>query len=572
MTLSNNPTAKKLLHRILLGDGRISIRFRNINIAIFALAFILMVIAMLWAFGSIVRQISADYAGRYAVSSANALSAHIIKEIGLMSKAARSTAVIEWLADEDNNEKKALAYEEMSGIIGELYSNNLYIGVAGTQNEYKVEEDYAAGSIMPFAVLDDNNPDDAWYFVSLATDMDYLLSVGIDHVLKRKRVWLDYNVVQNGVTLGVISTGLEFSHVAGELFSQYGSNNIRGLIIDGNGVIYIDSSLLDNEDFMHHDFETKIEKEFSDPVFLSHVKSYLNSIYDSFMVRREPSGIALSSDPYHYMTIAPIKNTNWSLVLLYDSSSLLSMSLFMPIFLVVPILLIAFALATNTISYRLIFMPLEKLVSSLAHLKDNNKEQIYGVERNDEFGNLSNTIQDLFTKANYDALTGIYNRRFMENNLDRIMMFLSRSNSLLSVLMVDVDFFKKYNDTYGHEKGDICLKAVAQALAGSITRTNDFAARYGGEEFVGILPNTDEAGARVIAESLIENVRKLNIPHVKNAAAPCVTISVGVATGKVGYTQSWTDYLKRADEALYMSKQNGRNQYTYLDFEEHTGL
>jgi len=225
-------------------------------------------------------------------------------------------------------------------------------------------------------------------------------------------------------------------------------------------------------------------------------------------------------------------------------------------------------LATNTMSYRLIFSPLDQLVRSLARLKENKEERIYGVERNDEFGNLSNTIQDLFIKANHDALTGIYNRRFMENNLQHIMEFLSRSNSLLSVLMLDVDYFKKYNDTYGHEQGDVCLKAVSGALAGSITRVNDFAARYGGEEFAVILPNTDEAGARAVAQKLLENVRMLNIPHSQSSVATCVTISIGVTTGAVAFKQSWVDYLKRADEALYMSKQNGRNRFTYLDFTE----
>jgi len=271
---------------------------------------------------------------------------------------------------------------------------------------------------------------------------------------------------------------------------------------------------------------------------------------------------ASTVDAGHYAT----DFTDWSSVIFYDSPSLPGIPIFLPVFAIILILLAAFALSVNTISHRLIFLPLECLVSSLTRLKENGEEHIYGLERNDEFGNLSNTIQDLFTKINYDALTEIYNRRFMENNLTHTMAFLSRSNSLLSAFMLDVDYFKKYNDTYGHKQGDDCLKAVAKAVAGSITRTNDFAARYGGEEFVVILPNTDQAGACLVAQRILDNVRKLNIPHAENAAAPYVTVSVGVTTGLVLYTQSWEDYLKRADEALYMSKQSGRNKYTYLDF------
>ncbi|MCL2812147.1 MAG: GGDEF domain-containing protein, partial [Clostridia bacterium] len=111
----------------------------------------------------------------------------------------------------------------------------------------------------------------------------------------------------------------------------------------------------------------------------------------------------------------------------------------------------------------------------------------------------------------------------MENNLQHAMEFLARANGLLSVLMLDIDYFKKYNDTYGHDQGDVCLKQVAKALASSITGPNDFVARYGGEEFLAVLPNTDEAGARAVAEKLLENVRGLNILHAKNDVAPYVT-------------------------------------------------
>ncbi|MCL2030613.1 MAG: GGDEF domain-containing protein [Oscillospiraceae bacterium] len=170
--------------------------------------------------------------------------------------------------------------------------------------------------------------------------------------------------------------------------------------------------------------------------------------------------------------------------------------------------------------------------------------------------------------SHVDALTGIYNRRYMESGLRRMMEFLSRSNAPISVLMIDIDFFKPYNDTYGHQQGDVCLKAVAQALELALTRENDFVARYGGEEFAVVLPNTGEEGARVIAEKLLDNVRALKIPHEKSLAAPYVTVSVGVTSGSVVYTHCGKDYVQQADRALYASKQGGRNRFTYLEFRE----
>jgi diguanylate cyclase (GGDEF)-like protein len=166
------------------------------------------------------------------------------------------------------------------------------------------------------------------------------------------------------------------------------------------------------------------------------------------------------------------------------------------------------------------------------------------------------------SKIYYDPLTGIYNRRFFDENLKRVLKTLSRSNGMLSLLMIDIDHFKEYNDTYGHSDGDNCLKIVAKALKKAITRTDDFVARYGGEEFVVVLPNTDKKGAHTIAGILLKSILDCNIPHEKNDAANSVTISIGAATGKVTRAQSGDDYIQRADEMLYKSKQSGRNTST----------
>ena len=168
-------------------------------------------------------------------------------------------------------------------------------------------------------------------------------------------------------------------------------------------------------------------------------------------------------------------------------------------------------------------------------------------------------------KAYYDALTGINNRRYFDENLKRLLKTISRSGSVLSLLMIDIDFFKKYNDTYGHSEGDNCLRIVANTISKCITRTDDFVARYGGEEFVVVLPNTDEKGACLIAEKLLHNIQLRRIPHEKSDIADYVTISIGVVTGKTDRMQNMDDYIKKADEMMYASKQGGRNRYTFGD-------
>lgn len=166
-------------------------------------------------------------------------------------------------------------------------------------------------------------------------------------------------------------------------------------------------------------------------------------------------------------------------------------------------------------------------------------------------------------KIFYDPLTGIYNRRFFDETMQRLIRSLSRSGGIISLMMIDIDYFKDYNDAYGHIEGDNCLKSISKVLQDSAVRADDFIARYGGEEFVVVLPNTDAAGARIIADKIMENVRNSKIPHVKSNVADFVTISIGVMTGKVEHTHSSDIYIQLADEMLYESKQGGRNRCTF---------
>ena len=166
-------------------------------------------------------------------------------------------------------------------------------------------------------------------------------------------------------------------------------------------------------------------------------------------------------------------------------------------------------------------------------------------------------------KIYYDPLTGIFNRRFFDENLNRVIKSLSRSGGELSLLMIDIDFFMKYNDTYGHSAGDECLKIIAESLAKGVTRADDFVVRYGGEEFAAVLPNTDEEGACLLADKMLEGIRACGIPHEKSGVSDIVTASIGITTGNVSTRSRADDFIIRADELLYKSKQSGRNRSTF---------
>lgn len=159
-----------------------------------------------------------------------------------------------------------------------------------------------------------------------------------------------------------------------------------------------------------------------------------------------------------------------------------------------------------------------------------------------------------------DGLTQIPNRRRFDECLDSEWKRHYRDKDLFSVIICDIDFFKLYNDHYGHQGGDDCLQKVARAIHECARRPGDLAARYGGEEFVLILPNTDTKGALVVAEKVRMSVTALQIPHEKSKIAKHVSLSLGVATMAPGNDNSPEDLVKEADEALYLAKANGRNQ------------
>lgn len=159
-----------------------------------------------------------------------------------------------------------------------------------------------------------------------------------------------------------------------------------------------------------------------------------------------------------------------------------------------------------------------------------------------------------------DALTGISNRRAFDRCLEKEWERGARSGQPLSLLLIDIDHFKLYNDQHGHQKGDEALRLVASLLGDSVSRAGDFIARYGGEEFGVILPETELEEAVMIAQTLRDCVASAGIPHLGSGVSPVITISVGCSTMLPAGGGSWEELLQAADNALYAAKERGRNR------------
>ncbi|AQT60587.1 diguanylate cyclase [Cellvibrio sp. PSBB023] len=196
--------------------------------------------------------------------------------------------------------------------------------------------------------------------------------------------------------------------------------------------------------------------------------------------------------------------------------------------------------------------------------------------------NLKLALDRLNHLAQTDGLTGLANRRALDTAIQKEWFRCRRSKRPMSLLLLDIDYFKKYNDTYGHLAGDDCLISVAKLLLSSVNRSVDMVARYGGEEFALLLPETDACGAVEIAEKIIANIRALALPHAVTDNG-IVTLSIGIASfcsssrcwdnaGKEDRNHttnphSATDLLDVADRALYTAKHAGRNRYSFLSID-----
>jgi diguanylate cyclase (GGDEF)-like protein len=167
--------------------------------------------------------------------------------------------------------------------------------------------------------------------------------------------------------------------------------------------------------------------------------------------------------------------------------------------------------------------------------------------------------------AERDGLTGLYNRRIFDNFMRRLWRQSRREESTIEIVMIDIDYFKIYNDLYGHQVGDDTLKKVAQCIARCAKRPFDFCARYGGEEFALVLYNPPAEFAQSMPEQIRQSIMELGIPHEGSQAASFITVSVGVAVARPGSGRSLVGAIQAADEALYEAKRTGRNRIVVKD-------
>ena len=351
---------------------------------------------------------SKDYARFYTMETVDMLGAHLNKEISLVQYAAQSKEIIEWFADENNPDKKQTAYEKMMHFADMMQINGLYFAVNDSKNEYSISSGSSFNNFNPYHVLEKGSAYDRWFFDAIDSEFDYILKLDTVKSLDDYYIWIDHKVIKDGKIAGVFSSGIPFCKVFNDLFGEYDAQNVIGFIIDDMGLIQIDSSVPDADHVlggvsvydpgkMRHILDVKQNDDFA---FI--LNKYLSNIKIHQNMRVYPDVFKLSGENFQYVSIAPVPYTNWLAITLYNSSSLYNFISLLPPVVVIAFAFLLYVLASSLLIQRLVLKPLEKLTISVSE-SDHDSKNIFGIDRNDEIGELARETQEAWTRLNENA-------------------------------------------------------------------------------------------------------------------------------------------------------------------------
>jgi len=375
--------------------NKIGRRFRNANTVLLILLLAILIGMAFFMMSGITDKASDELAFFYSLESVNKFDSYIARDLALVQKVASSKAVTDWFADEYNMEKRIAAYNEMMEYGSLLQNAELYFGIHASLNEFSVESDSTLAQLVPYSTLDEKNDDNAWYYDLIESENEFVYNIDIDKHSQRWRLWINHKVLSDGKVVGVFCSGFHIDALLHSMFARYDEHNVKGFVIDRNGIIQLDSAFHDI--YMSEDHLTTY-MENNDPGFSEFMDTYLGGIVGYFHSDDKPQVVSLSSGAYRFASVAPIANSDWSVVTFFNSGSLFGMSNLIPLIMAMASAFILYILISSALTRRFILTPLRRLTDSVS-TTDGEALSIYGGERGDEVGILAQTIQAAIDKS-----------------------------------------------------------------------------------------------------------------------------------------------------------------------------
>ena len=469
------------------------------------------------------------------------LVASVKSEIAIVLKMADSPLIKRYFTNPDDLALKQMVFEEI-----EAYSHSFENRFVFWINDK--DKLFHTTSFEPYTINPDN-PDNYWYNMTLNNlEEKYNFNINYNPNLNVTNLWINASVINaEGKPIGILGTGINLSNFIDEIYRSYSGTsdlyffNINGEITGAKNIDLASEKItIDNE--------------------LGSIGSEI--LANSRFIKDDEIRTLDTKSKESVVVFGAIPDLEWYIAAIHNfriGDELRTGMTFL--FIIMMTVILSIMIVINIFISRLL-EPLYHIVREIGRISND-----WDIKQTDSFNEKDEieTLGEFLNMTVIDQLTRIYNRRFFDGNMKMLIKSLSRTGSKLSLLMIDIDFFKKYNDTYGHDMGDKCLRMVAAAISRCIIREEDFAARYGGEEFVVVLPNTDEKGVCVIADRILNRIHDCAIPHKSSDISDIITVSIGGTTGVVNHLQEESDFIKSADAAMYQSKQNGRNQYNFKE-------
>ncbi len=651
-------------------------RFRVVMILLVISTLLITALMMANEMWKITLHVSEDYARLYTNEFVGDFEALISREIALSLKASKSNALLAWLANETNPTLKRLAFKEIEELNSIYKDQNFFIAFDSSKHIYFVDPGDQFEGTKPSGTLNVKEPKDVWFFKTIEAYDPYLLNIDLDRFINRMRVWINVRAIDPNTnrTIGILGTGLNIDALISAIFEEHEKHGAKTLVFNEFGAIQMDSdfeNIYENNFGLSGDTSKTLYQYAKDTAYKEAIDTYLKA-------PRTTTVIPVKDSPYQFAALAPIQGTNWHVATLFSMSALYRPTNFLPLIAIAIGATFFMAFIVNLFVSRQFVHPFEKLKTSIDKQDLFQDEEIFGIDRHDEFGELAQTIQlmterlmhsvsvgmfilskdgrflyvnpyfldqfkcdslkafvefsgnrptqvlknpddsnwiskilleahdqyalelelinalgeafwvdirltkitsgtdswqyegiliniqgvkenvlSLTQLAEHDPLTGLYNRNYLEGLLaDPIIT--GDFNRPLSLILFDLDFFKRVNDTWGHDVGDTVLIETA-SIAKTCLRQSDAIIRWGGEEFAILMLDTELSGALVVAEKIRS---RLNLyEHPKS----------GVTTASFGAAQRlrhepFSEWFKRTDLALYRAKHSGRNMVFAAEF------
>ena len=371
--------------------SRLAAHDNNINIVLLLLVLVLMTVVALVIINNISKDNAKDYVRVYSLEAANQFYSYINQDLTLVRKASHSAAIKEWFADEEDEVKKARAYDEIMSYFLIVPITHLHFGIQKSFNEYSFYGDIKPEDMVPVGRINQTQEDGSWYTECIGSDNEYTLTINYEKTCHLWHLWINHKVVgADGTVAGVFCSGLRIPDVFHDIFDEtkYNEKNVRGYIIDRYGVIQSDSTAPD----VYKGSENRhILEESIDPVFAAALAAYESRISGFFGSHSVPELVTLGKGAYKYAAIEPIEGTNWSVVIFLNGSTLTGYAHLLPLLGVMFMALLVYVLGRNTLISSLIFTPLNRLIRSVAA----GDTIIVGSDRDDEIGDLARSIREM---------------------------------------------------------------------------------------------------------------------------------------------------------------------------------